>query len=786
MISAAPPRFREVIIVTAAAVVLAVILFHPMILSMRVAAFGDNVSFWAPAASFWANVVQSGGFPLWNPYILGGIPFAADINHGLFYPPHWLILVLGVAEATNLLIILHVAFGTVGMYLFIQSLGAVSMARLWGAILFAMSESFISLSNHVVMLESMSYLPLILYLAVRLTDGAGLRSALSLGIAVALSALSGDVHATYIAAIAAGVVFLVRAIQRAANHETPLAFRSLLFAIIAAAAGLLLAAVALIPAFELARTTGRGDASIAYASYNGLDPAAVAGMLSPGFWGMPGDGTVWNARWGNAAYFGLVVLLLAAWGARRLSRGAAPIALVVIGACLSFGASSPLWRLAHAALPGFGMFRQPREYFVIAVVGLLALSSFGLADIADGAPRRLGIRRSMKLTLIASIAAACMIISLWALQVAFFRDLVLLAAARWPGTTPEMVRWMAISLLQALVISAIAAAAFLLHRSGAASARTAAVAVAIACIADYALLAQKSIILGPSELYEPREGAAKFAASLAGTDGRLVADARGFGEYFEEFARRRTAGLLTGEEASFNALLRVKECLVDDEALYVGVPNALGYSTFVPRRYAALYELATGRAASPVRLRAVKDARYSLLGATAIEHAGPDWSYLNSEAIRQTRRAWITHEWRSVRDFDAALAAMKDSPSRALEMPIIEGAPAHGRRPEVAEDSVPKWRQTANTLTLDVSTNAPGMLIVTENAYPGWQASVDAKPVPIYIANVSFRAVPIPAGKHAVHFRFMPKSLLWGAGVSAAALVLVIVLLAAAPRRRES
>lgn len=49
-----------------------------------------------------------------------------------------------------------------------------------------------------------------------------------------------------------------------------------------------------------------------------------------------------------------------------------------------------------------------------------------------------------------------------------------------------------------------------------------------------------------------------------------------------------------------------------------------------------------------------------------------------------------------------------------------------------------------------------GMLVIPEAYYPGWRATVNGDPAPIYRANINFRAVPLPAGESHVIFEYKP------------------------------
>src|SRR5512146_1883271 len=62
------------------------------------------------ALSQWRTV------PLWSPAILSGYPFGADPLSGLYYPPGWLALLFPLPLGFNLVVVLHLIWGGMGMY----------------------------------------------------------------------------------------------------------------------------------------------------------------------------------------------------------------------------------------------------------------------------------------------------------------------------------------------------------------------------------------------------------------------------------------------------------------------------------------------------------------------------------------------------------------------------------------------------------------------------------------------------------------------------------------------
>ncbi len=72
----------------------------------------------------------------------------------------------------------------------------------------------------------------------------------------------------------------------------------------------------------------------------------------------------------------------------------------------------------------------------------------------------------------------------------------------------------------------------------------------------------------------------------------------------------------------------------------------------------------------------------------------------------------------------------------------------------------------------------PGLLVLTDTYYPGWEADIDGTPAPIIKADWAFRAVALPAGTHTVTMTYEPVSVTMGIAVSIISMVIVAALTA--------
>jgi uncharacterized membrane protein YfhO len=77
----------------------------------------------------------------------------------------------------------------------------------------------------------------------------------------------------------------------------------------------------------------------------------------------------------------------------------------------------------------------------------------------------------------------------------------------------------------------------------------------------------------------------------------------------------------------------------------------------------------------------------------------------------------------------------------------------------------------------------PGVVVLGETYYPGWELTIDGKPAPILRINRMMRGAAVQSGEHELVYTYRPKSFLAGCVGSALGLLAAAVLLVP-PRRR--
>jgi hypothetical protein len=126
---------------------------------------------------------------------------------------------------------------------------------------------------------------------------------------------------------------------------------------------------------------------------------------------------------------------------------------------------------------------------------------------------------------------------------------------------------------------------------------------------------------------------------------------------------------------------------------------------------------------------------------------------------------------------------LADGPARTSATPstLESGNPGEGAQ---------ITRYTPNEIQARITAREPGWAVFSEVWYPGWEALIDGNPQPVAVqrADVTLRAVPVPAGTHTILVRFNPPRLVAGLQISLGTLFLTLVvgLAAWASWRREA
>jgi len=136
------------------------------------------------------------------------------------------------------------------------------------------------------------------------------------------------------------------------------------------------------------------------------------------------------------------------------------------------------------------------------------------------------------------------------------------------------------------------------------------------------------------------------------------------------------------------------------------------------------------------------------------------------ENPRALPRVFLVNEWQRA-DFDELIrdgwpavdprrvVLLEHAPAAPLPLPGGERAGVRGLPAEpVGAARIVNYGNTE--VTIETDSPSPALLVLTDVWHPWWRAEVDGAPAEILKADVLFRAVAVPAGRHVVRFTFHP------------------------------
>lgn len=130
-----------------------------------------------------------------------------------------------------------------------------------------------------------------------------------------------------------------------------------------------------------------------------------------------------------------------------------------------------------------------------------------------------------------------------------------------------------------------------------------------------------------------------------------------------------------------------------------------------------------------------------------------------------------------VADEQESLQLMKQEDFSVQDPIILADKPGIPSNPEVPLQAEAELAgKTAETLTLQVSSNKDCIVLIPEIYHRGWRAYVDGSRSRVIKAYTALRAVAVPAGEHKVFLRFAYQPFWWGLYIAIGSLLIMTVL----------
>ncbi len=763
--------------------IIVIIYFNPVLFSKIIFIERDLSVFFIPPKVLWVELVKSFQFPLWNAYNYSGIPLLATLQPGVFYPPHVLYLFLPFNIVWNWMIILHFFFAGVTTGFFLRYCKASKTASFIGSVIFTLSGYLMSVHNLLPHLFSVSWFPLVIMYYLKYFDDKKNKYLVYTAFSITMQFLAGAPE------IVIMTLFVLIIITISLNFFTEDAVSSdvvntmwevVKTRVIAISLVLLLfilfSSIQLLPFYELKTNSIRA---------NGLsyDEAIVWSFawkdfiqfFLPDFYGYHlNTQKYWqNQSWLKTLYLGVIPFILSSfYFASKDRRKWIFLMLIVISFLFALGGNTPLYKLLYR-IPPFSSVRYPVKFlfvffFIIAVTSGLGFDAFrkGIAE---------NIARIKNIVYI-SFYFGFVLVIIWGYVVLFNNDIF--SFLDKIGIKPPIYHDINFNLhnLKRFLFFSFLFCLMLLVYLRVKHKKIVMQILLLLLITDLFLASYSFYATVSWKAYMEKHDFSDNLIKSENTERYFVTPKTN--AEFDKFPQDR--GILAAAFApifglyatSGSEVLRIKQ-----NEIFINIMFGAG----------TIEEAKRGLDASGIRYLIasykIKDNKFKTINSIKI---GEKKVYLY-QYLTCPGRFLLFDKIHSVNNESMAIEKLKDKSidlkKELILIPDLKNTKSNivdkkdnktairDQKPGIKNQKsknehkgkVKLVSYLANSVILEYEADKDMFLYVSDTFYPGWKAYVDGKKTNIYRANLTFRAIEAPKGKHTVVFKYIPVSFYSGA-----------------------
>jgi hypothetical protein len=724
-----------------------------------------------PWRQFAFEELRAGHLPTWNPYLGAGAPLLANYQTAVFYPPNWVSLLRAGPQAVSLIAVLHVMWAGAGMWLFTGALGLPPFGRGISTLSFALSGYLIARLGSFPTAGAVAWIPWMFWLAHRIVTGQRWPDAGWLGLAFGIQLLAGHAQTTWYSSVGVGLYVLWQALWRRRDRR----LRTLVLASTGMMLGLAVAAVQLIPTAEYLKQSQRSG-GLDYATLTNLSyhPARLITLLSPNFYGTPADGSyiTKGIYFEDAAYIGFIPLIaaiaaIAGWMRKRKNLSEHPsfvtvpfwALLALLALVFAMGKYNPGFRFLYDHVPTFDAFREPVRWLILTTFSLSVLAGIGTQHWGRG-------KWVVFWSRLAAAGGGGMAI-------------MALGFLRFSHSVPKTLE----VLSQGMVVLGCwiaVAALFTLTQPvdpSPASPRVWRAAVLVFVAIDLAWMANGLNPMVPAEFFNRRD--------VSPPAGRVY--------WYDGYRHDLTFGSpedapvpidgyfdLTDYRRAKEQWQAVRASLLPDINMLDRVPTLNNNDPLLPSRHSQYIDL----------IEQLGEKAGALLQAAGVNQTygtkPSGWQGENPYSMPEPaalarlvpKAAWYDSD-------EAIQEELLDPAWNPAQTVILVGEPAaESDAPAMANGTVVVLESGPTTQHYRVTTDGAAYLVIAQTWYPGWTATVNGDPAPLYRANLAFQAVAVPPGETDVTLVYHLNHWRWGAGVTGLGLLAALGLVLSGKVRR--
>jgi hypothetical protein len=702
-------------------------------------------------------------FPLWNPYLMCGVPLIAEIQSGLFYPPNIVFRIFPIDVATNISLFIHLyllAFSTYcyGRQIHISRAGATIAASVFCFCGPVFLRLFI---GHHSDLYTIAWIPAVFFIVNRIGNRPGPRNFIYLGLVLCLQFLAGHPQYLFYTIFIAWsyLLFVTRhLLRRNLIRSWVLRNAGFFFSICIA---VLIALPQIIPVLEMLSLSPRMSLDISDVAWFSFPPQNLLTFLTPLIFG---DGVripYWGLHnlWEMCAYSGTMSLILSVVAIKNFKKQNHVVFFLFCAAfavVVALGEHTPLFKLLYHIIPGFKMFRGHSKVLLFCCFAIALLAGIGYDTLRD-----LAVRRSRRFFLL-----------LMGGVVIFFILLMMVPyAGLLEGPIKSFLSFVQNDPRSYLPVPGADNAEFV----------DAAIKQAVMSVRYFLISMFLGIFL---VLFTLRFGSHRLLSTL--TILFILTDLFIFGKSFVSSVdihhwdlKPEAMEFLAQDQDQF------RSAVITSFGPKYGITSLLNQITgdypYVLRRYSRMYNLANGNKPTPSmkinNIRRVSPAhnlfnlKYLVLNSNRdLEIPGfyevyddGILSIFKNEYARN--RVYLPRSIKIVDEEDEALGGVFEPSTIRDKQVILESESVSNltyeygslRHPKDPSEAVEVVNYSANRIEIQTQLATDAWIILTDTFYPGWKATIDGHAeANIVPANYVFRAIYVPEGIHKIVFEFRP------------------------------
>lgn len=729
--------------------------FPEVLLGKATFVFRDFAVFSYPVAFFHKESFWRGELPLWNPYNFCGIPFLAQWNTMVLYPPTLIYLLFPLTWSLPFFCLAHMWWGGLGMYLLAHRWTGNRFAAGLAGVIFSFNglmQNFLMWPSHVA---TFAWVPWVLWLVPEGWRDGGKKLVLAVVVA-SFQMLAGGPETI----LFTWIILLLLAVGEwlhGRNMGIPVGIENtgnlvatsarsqwanpLRFVCIAGLVALVCAAQ-LLPFLQLLANSER-DARTASAGFEWSMPlSGWVNFLVPMFRTCPHSQGVFfqlQQSWTSSYYAGVGTILLAGvavWRARdwrvKVLAASAVIALV-----LAFGDAGFLYRGLRTCVPALGFVRYPVKFVILVLAVVPLLAAFGFKRLAAEKPGK-RLRNWIWPAALLFLVAAIVIFD-------------------WKFPIPEdswHLTWKnGLTRAAGLVLLSFLTCGMLTLRGN----RQCLFEALILLVFWFDLT---SHMPNQNPTARPEVHSNGWARTKLKWDSQVrLGQSRLMLAPAADEALRYHALPAPEEDAFVKRLAFFCDANLLDE-----VPQTYGLFSLAPRGTANLANLPYVHTNLPVQRL------LDFMGVSLTTAPGTLYDWVD----RTTAMPLVTAGQKPVfADEDTTIAALLQT---NIDLQKIVLLPPDARTDfsasSQASAQVSKSRFRGHSVNFQVQTPAPSIVVVSQTFYPAWKAYVDGKPAKVWLANYAFQALQVPGGKHEVLLKYQDRFFMAGTVMSGFGLLL--------------